>query len=107
VKIHATVNRPAGRPAQRWRNLPVGAGAAFPSFSRDSRFIFFLQLGSEQGVFRIPFEGGKEEHVVNLADFRMTGYWGFWMSLDPADDAPLLLRWASTDDIYALTLDVK
>ena len=85
---------------QRWRTLPVGGDLGFPSFSRDGRFIYFLH---DKGVFRIPMGGGKEERVVNMIDWHSTGYWGFWMSLDPTD-APLLLRDTGTDDIYALTL---
>ena len=89
---------------QTWRTLPVGAGAGFPSFSRDSRWIYFLRFGRDQGVFRIPMVGGKEERVVNMADVHLTGYWTFWMSLDPTD-APLILRDTGSDDIYALSLD--
>ena len=89
---------------QRWRNLPVDVDADFPAFSHDSRFIYFLQY--DQGVFRIPVAGGGEERVVDMTDWHLTGYSGFFMSLDP-DDAPLVLRDTGSEDIFALTLEKK
>jgi len=41
-----------------------------------------------------------------MSDWHLTGYFGFSMTLDP-DDAPLVLRDAGSDDIYALTLEEK
>ena len=46
------------------------------------------------------------ERVVNLKDWHMTGYFSYWMGLDPTD-APLLLRGNGTSDLYALTLEEK
>jgi len=46
------------------------------------------------------------ERVVDLKNFRMTGYsWGFWLGLAP-DDSPLLLRDVGTQEIYALDVDL-
>jgi DNA-binding winged helix-turn-helix (wHTH) protein/WD40 repeat protein len=89
---------------QRWMMLVADGGERFPSFSRDSRFIYFLRAGRDQGVFRIPVTGGKPERVADLRDFHLTGVYGFSMSLDPTD-APMVLRDAGSDDIYALTLE--
>jgi hypothetical protein len=41
-----------------------------------------------------------------MNDWHLTGMFGFSMSLDPTD-APLVLRDTGSDDIYALTLEVK
>jgi DNA-binding winged helix-turn-helix (wHTH) protein/Tol biopolymer transport system component len=92
----------------QWHTLPVTYGGVpeFPSFSRDSRFIYFVRRGREQGVFRIPVEGEKEERLVDMTDWRLTGYWVYSLSLDPTD-APLVLRDTGSDDIYALTLEEK
>jgi len=89
---------------QHWTSLRKGK-ADFPTFSHDSRFIYFMGL-FEHGVFRVPVSGGQAEQVVDLKDFRYTGWCTFWMGLDP-DDAPLLLRDRGTDEIYALTLERK
>jgi DNA-binding winged helix-turn-helix (wHTH) protein/Tol biopolymer transport system component len=90
----------------QWSTLSVGGDGEvdFPSFSRDSRAIYFLRLAHDQGVFRIPVTGGNEQRVVDMTDIHLTGYFGFSMSLDPTD-APLVLRDVGSDDIYALTLE--
>ena len=56
---------------------------------------------------RIPIAGGDEERIVDLKEFRNIGWYANgWLGLDPTD-APLLLRDAGTDEIYALTLERK
>jgi Tol biopolymer transport system component len=89
---------------QRWTALPTSGLVEFPSFSHDSRFIYFLRPGRDQGIFRIPVTAGKEERVVDGAQWHTTGYFGFSMSLDPTE-APLILRDVGSNDIYALTLE--
>jgi len=89
-----------------WRTLPVTGDVSFPAFSSDSRFICFLRYGHDQGVFRIPVAGGKAERLADLADWHLTGYYGYSMSLDPSG-APLVLRDMSRNDIYALTLETR
>ena len=91
---------------QQWHTSPVRGNAGYPSFSSDSRFLYFLRTGREQGVFRIPVTGGKEERVLDMANWHLAGSFGFSMSLDPSD-APLVTRDIGTDDIYALTLETK
>lgn len=90
---------------QQWSKLELDGDAYFPSFSRDSRFIYFLRFGRIQGVFRIRVTGGKVERVVDLKDWHLTSSSYFAsMTLDPAD-APLMMREVGSDDIYALTLE--
>jgi len=91
--------------AQRWSVLQKG-DAAFPTWSRDSRFVYFLRVMEDRGVYRVPVSGGDAERVVDLKGFRYTGVYACWFGLDP-DGAPLLFRDVGTDDIYALTLDRK
>jgi Tol biopolymer transport system component len=103
--------QPGGLPifdfkTERWHTLPVEGDVNFPAFSSDSRFLYFLRYGHNQGVFRILVAGGKEERMVNMTDWHLTGFYGFSMSLDPTD-APLVLRDMGSNDIYALTLEVK
>jgi len=89
---------------QRWSTLPVNGDAEFPSFSRDGRYIYFLRFGRDQAVIRIPVSGGKEERIVDMPNWHITGHFGFSMALDPTD-APLVLRDVGSDDIYALRLE--
>jgi DNA-binding winged helix-turn-helix (wHTH) protein/Tol biopolymer transport system component len=89
---------------RKWHTVQVKGDLEYLSFSHDNRFIYFLRHGRDQGVFRIPVVGGKEERVVDLTDWHLAGFFGFSMSLDP-DDAPLVLRDTGSEDIYALTLE--
>jgi hypothetical protein len=93
--------------AQRWSTLPVGGGIGYNAWSGDSKYIYFLRLeNGDRGVYRIRATGGKAELVADLKDWHITGYFTFWMTLDPTD-TPLLLRDTGSDDIYALTLEEK
>ena len=91
---------------QRWTILVTKGDVDYPAFSSDSQFVYFLRAGHDQGVYRVRVKGGEPERVVDLKDWHMTGYFTFWMGLDPAD-APMLLRDNGTSDIYALTLGVE
>jgi len=74
----------------------------YPAWSRDSTMIYFERLGGGAGLFRIPVQGGVEERIYDLKDWHGV----LWMGLDPTD-APMLLRDTGSDDIYALTMEVK
>jgi Tol biopolymer transport system component len=90
---------------QHWSELQKGQ-IGFPSWSRDGRYIYFVRWVNDAGVYRINPSGDDEERVVDLHGFPHTGVFTLWMGLDP-EDAPLLLRDAGTDDIYALSLEEK
>jgi Tol biopolymer transport system component/DNA-binding winged helix-turn-helix (wHTH) protein len=89
---------------QQWSTLAKKGDIEFPAFSADGQFLYYLLLGSDQSVCRVRVKGGEPERVVDLKDWQMTGYFSFWMGLDPTD-APLLLRDNGTSDLYALTLE--
>ncbi|MGA2538715.1 MAG: winged helix-turn-helix domain-containing protein [Terracidiphilus sp.] len=92
---------------QRWSTLPANERMDYPVWSSDSKYVYFLRLvNGDRGVYRIRAIGGKIERVADLKDWHITGYYSFWMALDPTD-GPLLLRDVGSDDIYALTLDEK
>jgi hypothetical protein len=44
--------------------------------------------------------------VVDLKGFLLTGTYGSYFTLDPTD-APLLLRFNGSDDLFALTVEKK
>jgi Tol biopolymer transport system component/DNA-binding winged helix-turn-helix (wHTH) protein len=104
--------------AGEWKNLLdsenarhhywTGENIGCHYWSHDSRFIYFLSwIQDKAGVYRVPVSGGRAELVFDIPEgFRGTGYYDYWMSLDP-DDTPLILRDVGTDEIYALTLDQK
>ncbi len=90
---------------KQWSELPVGP-VDWPTWSQDSRSIYFLRTVRDPGVIRIFIQGGKIEMVVDLQGFHSTGWVSFWFGLDPTD-APLMLRNVGSEDIYAMTLDRK
>jgi DNA-binding winged helix-turn-helix (wHTH) protein/Tol biopolymer transport system component len=89
----------------RWTKLDSGA-VAFPEWSHDSRFIYYVKWAGDQTVNRIRIADGKREVVADMKGARYTGVYTLWMGLDPAD-TPLLLHDIGSDDIYALTLERK
>jgi len=92
---------------QQWKDLLRKGQNGFLNWSKDSRFIYFLRTTDDRCIYRVPISGGDEERIVDLKEFRNIGWYpNGWMGLDPTD-APLLLRDAGTDEIYALTLELK
>jgi Tol biopolymer transport system component/DNA-binding winged helix-turn-helix (wHTH) protein len=88
---------------QHWSILDKDE-SAFPTWSRDSRYVYFLRYRKKSGIYRVRALGGAPELVKDLNDVHTTGFYGLWLALDP-NDAPLLLRDVGTRDIYALTLE--
>lgn len=91
---------------QRAWVLDTGMQAEWHTWSRDGRFIYFLSVPGHPGVFRIPAQGGKPEMVVDLKGFLSTGIADYYFTLDPTN-APLLLHFNGSDDLYSLTLEKK
>jgi Tol biopolymer transport system component/DNA-binding winged helix-turn-helix (wHTH) protein len=89
---------------QKWTEQ-ARIDAAWLTWSRDSRYIYFLSPEKIiDGVFRVAVGNNKVEKVVSLKGFRSVGTWGASLSLSPEDD-PLLLRDVSPPEIYALSWD--
>jgi Tol biopolymer transport system component/DNA-binding winged helix-turn-helix (wHTH) protein len=97
---------------QQWSTLlKHDGGMGFPNWSHDGRYVYILYLSDnyqsdKPGIYRICATGGEAERVVDLTGFHHTGTVNFWFGLDPTD-APLLLRDAGSDDIYALNLETR
>jgi Tol biopolymer transport system component/DNA-binding winged helix-turn-helix (wHTH) protein len=92
---------------ERW-SIPLqkNRSIAFPQFSHNSRYVYFMDLADPPGIYRIRISDNEVERVVVLTGVRHTGRWNAWFDLDPSD-APMVLREAGTDEIYALTLEAK
>ena len=89
----------------QWSSLDTDL-VAFPEWSHDSRFLYYVNWKANDAIFRISVADGKAERVADLGGMQFTGYYTLWMALDPADK-PLMLRDIGSDDIYALTLEKK
>jgi len=81
--------------------LLTNVTAGFPCWSENGRYIYFLRIVSNPGVFRVGVPDGKIEKVASLKDFQMTGYYGLWLGLTP-DDSPLLLKDTGTQDVVSM-----
>jgi Tol biopolymer transport system component len=85
-----------------WTTVSTGS-IAFPEWSHDSKYIYYLSWQKDPGVFRVRVSSGTPERVADLKEHQYTGFYTSWMGLDPTD-TPIVLRDTGTTDIYALTL---
>jgi DNA-binding winged helix-turn-helix (wHTH) protein/Tol biopolymer transport system component len=87
---------------QKW--TAPGPSGGWQCWSKDSKFVYFLDAEGETGVFRVSVDSNKLERILSLKGFREAGTWGAWLSLTPEDD-PLVLRDVGPPEIYALSWD--
>jgi serine/threonine protein kinase/Tol biopolymer transport system component len=73
----------------------------FTNWSRDGKYVYFLHYPENPALLRIRINDRKLEQVADLKGFLATGFWGFWLGLDP-EDSPLMLRDAGAQDVYSL-----
>jgi Tol biopolymer transport system component len=81
--------------------MPIG----YPSWSHDSRYIYFDTLSRDPVFYRVRIADHKLEEVADLKGLRR--YWGDfgeWTGIT-ADDTPLLTLNASSQEVYALDWD--
>jgi Tol biopolymer transport system component len=85
---------------QKWTELAKGV-FGYPNWSKDGQFVYVLDERGKGAVLRIRISDHKAEQVVDLKNFISVGSYGTSLALT-SDDAPLLLRDAGTQDVYAL-----
>lgn len=91
---------------RRWVNLKVPELASYPTFSKDSKYLYYLRTSSgdsARGIYRIHVDGGEPEKIFDLAAVGLTILWGPSMSLDPYD-VPLVTRDLGSSDAYSLQI---
>ena len=91
---------------QQWRQL-AKLVAAFPHWSKDERYIYFVNGDSERqpAILRVRVPEGTVERVVSLQGIRSP--LGFaWSGLAP-DGSPTTVRDVGTQGVYALKLREK
>jgi WD40 repeat protein len=84
----------------KWSQL-AKVRAAFPNWSKDGQYVYFLRWLDNPAVLRIRITDPKVEQVSDLTNLPTTGNIGPWLGLG-SDDAPLLLKDIGSQDIYAL-----
>jgi len=90
---------------QKWQELNSGV-IGYPSWSRDSKYIYYdAGTGDQTGLYRVRVSDHNVERIESLKDVRRAGSLGLWSGLAP-DDSPLLLSDRSTEEIYAIDVDL-
>ncbi len=84
----------------KW-TVVVERTAAFDHWSKDGQYVYFLHWPDESSVMRVRIRDRQLQTVLDLKDFRLTGYYGGYLGLGQ-DDSPLLLRDISPQEVYAL-----
>lgn len=89
----------------KWVTL-AQARFAYDSWSHDSRYVYLEDYSQGDDIVRVPVGGGPVERLESVKDVpRGSDPWASWLGLDP-EDAPLLMRDQSTQEIYALDLQL-
>jgi len=88
---------------QKWVDLAKMNDIGSLNWSRDGKYLYFVNYGSDPAIFRVRITDRKTEQVVSLKDTRLLGGLdsGFWLA---PDDSPLILRDTGVEEIYALDL---
>jgi len=87
---------------QKWTEIANGELLGWPSFSEDGQYLQFLDSTGTGAVLRFDLSNHKMEGIVDLKNFVYAGYWPTGSLAIAPDNSPLLLRDASTSDIYSL-----
>jgi eukaryotic-like serine/threonine-protein kinase len=74
----------------------------YPSWSRDSKYVYFDSPEGEPGFYRVRVADHKLERLFSLKNVRLADG---WTGLAP-DDSPLVLRDVGTQEIYALDVNL-
>lgn len=87
--------------AAKWREIDKGVLFGFPSWSHDSRYLYYLQGTVNPAVMRVRPPQGKPERVVDIRDVRLTGFYGLSLSLTP-DNQPIVVRDNGSTEIFSI-----
>jgi len=89
---------------QKWTEV-AKMSIGYPSWSSDSKYLYFDTFMSDPAFYRVRIADHKLEKIANLRGLRR--YWGDfgeWTGITP-DGAPLLTLNASSQEVYALDWD--
>ena len=78
------------------------------AWSQDSAYVYFDgTVGGDSGYFRLRASDAKLDKIVDFKKLRRFGdeFFGAWSGLGPGD-TPLFMRDISTQEIYALDLQL-
>lgn len=93
--------------SQKWSELPSGGNVAYPTFSHDGKYLYYLCfMPNENGIYRVQIDGGSPELIANLTASQLASLWGTSFSLDPSD-VPIVTREIGTSDVYSMQIEFK
>ena len=84
----------------KWTKLVSGI-VAYPCWSHDGRFLYFLRGPDISDVYRVAIPSGKIEELAGTKGLHMTGYWPLWLGLTP-DDSPLTLKDMGSQEVVSM-----
>ena len=85
-----------------WVKLASAETLGFPEWSRDSRYIYYVD-GSNDDILQIDISNRHSEAALSTKEIPRTGRYSSWFTLTP-DNKILLLRNTGSEDLYALDL---
>ena len=88
-----------------WSSLMDGEWVGYNEWSHDGKYIYFREdRGGAGKVVRVSMKDHTSEPVLDLKNFpQLQDIFTAWIGLTP-DDAPLLMRDRSVQELYALDL---
>jgi Tol biopolymer transport system component/DNA-binding winged helix-turn-helix (wHTH) protein len=89
----------------RWSSLVEGQQIGYNEWSHDGKYVYMREnWGGAGELVRVRIKDRVLERVLSLKDFpQLADIFAAWIGLTP-DDAPLLMRDRSVQEIYALDL---
>jgi Tol biopolymer transport system component len=90
---------------RKWSQL-AQATFAYDNWSHDSHYVYLEDYSQGDDIVRVSVPGGSLQRLESVKDVpRGSDPWASWLGLG-ADDAPLLMRDQSSQEIYALDLQL-
>ena len=90
---------------EAWTELP--AGSSIRRWSRDGKYVYFMQRGKDPAVMRVRMSDHRTELVASLTHVRLAGTLaGIAFTLDP-DESPVILRDVGIQEIYSLAWNLR
>jgi eukaryotic-like serine/threonine-protein kinase len=90
-----------------WSDWVSGPRFSYPAWSRDGKYLYFeTWVTDTPGYYRVRLGQTRLELLVDLKDLHQVDTsLGIWSGITP-DGSPLFVRDLSTDEIYALDLEL-
>lgn len=91
-----------------WSDIAESYSLGYNEWSHDGKYLYFRQhRGGAGELARVRMQDRLVEHILSLKDFpQPSDVFAWWSGLTP-DDAPLLMRDRSVQEIYALDLEFR